>query len=129
MTCQITVPWPVIEPGPTAVKERSLNHWTTREFPSFPFLYVNVPPFPPKILAATDICRWDVTCPWVPILSLESLQVNRVSYHVKLCVRHKTLLLLCRKRCSRKKKDRGSTKRFGKDSNNTPNPPSWYSLC
>ena len=29
----ILVPWPGIEPGPSAVKVRSPNHWIAREFP------------------------------------------------------------------------------------------------
>ena len=33
MACGILIPWPGIEPGPTAVKGSSLNHWTAREFP------------------------------------------------------------------------------------------------
>ena len=33
MACGILVPWPGIEPGATAVKAPSPNHWTTREFP------------------------------------------------------------------------------------------------
>ena len=32
---RILVPQSGIEPGPTAVKTLSLNHWTTREFPYF----------------------------------------------------------------------------------------------
>ena len=31
--CGILVPWPGIEPGPSAVKAESLNHWTIRQFP------------------------------------------------------------------------------------------------
>ena len=31
----VLVPWPEIEPRPLAVKVRSPNHWTTREFPMF----------------------------------------------------------------------------------------------
>ena len=31
--CGILVPWPGIEPGASAVKVQSPNHWTTREFP------------------------------------------------------------------------------------------------
>ena len=31
--CGILVPQPGIEPGPSAVKAWSLNHWTDREFP------------------------------------------------------------------------------------------------
>ena len=30
------VPWPGIEPGPPALREWSLNHWTTREVPKEP---------------------------------------------------------------------------------------------
>ena len=30
--CGILVPWPEIEPGPSAVKAWSPNYWTTREF-------------------------------------------------------------------------------------------------
>ena len=33
--CGILVPGPGIEPGPSAVKALSPNHWTTREFPIF----------------------------------------------------------------------------------------------
>ena len=33
MACGILVPQPGIEPGPSAVKAWSPNHWTTREFP------------------------------------------------------------------------------------------------
>ena len=31
--CVILVPSPGIEPGPMAMKARSPNHWTAREFP------------------------------------------------------------------------------------------------
>ena len=31
--CRILAPLPGIEPGPSAVKERSPNYWTAREFP------------------------------------------------------------------------------------------------
>ena len=31
--CRILVPWPGVEPRPTAVKALSPNHWTTRELP------------------------------------------------------------------------------------------------
>ena len=34
MACKILVPGPGIEPGPTAVKALSPDHWTTREFPT-----------------------------------------------------------------------------------------------
>ena len=36
VACEILVPHPGIEPGPTAVKARSPNHWTARGFPGFP---------------------------------------------------------------------------------------------
>ena len=36
--CEILVPCPRIEPRPSAVRTRSLNHWTAREFPSTMFL-------------------------------------------------------------------------------------------
>ena len=32
VTCGILVPWPGIEPGPSAVRVQNLNHWTAREF-------------------------------------------------------------------------------------------------
>ena len=35
--CRILVPWPGIEPTPSAVKVWSPNHWTSREFPVFIF--------------------------------------------------------------------------------------------
>ena len=34
MTCEILVPWPGIEPRPSAVKVRSPNHWTARKVPT-----------------------------------------------------------------------------------------------
>ena len=34
MAYRILVPWPGIEPGPSAVKAPSPNHWTAREFPN-----------------------------------------------------------------------------------------------
>ena len=37
MACRILVPWSGIEPGPSAVKVWSPNHWTTREFPMTTF--------------------------------------------------------------------------------------------
>ena len=33
VACGILVPWPGIEPAPSAVKVRSPNHWTSREVP------------------------------------------------------------------------------------------------
>ena len=36
--CGILVPWPGIEPGSTAVKALSFNHWTTSRFPLPPLL-------------------------------------------------------------------------------------------
>ena len=36
--CGILVPQPGIEPGPSAVRAQSSNHWTTREFPKGLFL-------------------------------------------------------------------------------------------
>ena len=41
MACRILVPRPGIEPGPSAVKVPSLNHWTAREFPVSFFLNVS----------------------------------------------------------------------------------------
>ena len=35
MACRILVLWPRIEPMPPAVEARSLNHWTSREAPTF----------------------------------------------------------------------------------------------
>ena len=32
MACEILVPQPGIEPGPSAVEAQSSNHWTAREF-------------------------------------------------------------------------------------------------
>ena len=34
-TCGILVPWPGIEPGPSAERAQSPNHWTTREVPQY----------------------------------------------------------------------------------------------
>ena len=40
MVCRILVPWLGIEPRPLTVKAQSLNHWTTKEFPSFAFPWI-----------------------------------------------------------------------------------------
>ena len=40
--CGILVPRPGIEPGPSAVKVQSLNHWTTREFPSVHYFKISL---------------------------------------------------------------------------------------
>ena len=37
VTCGILVPWPGIEPGPSAVRIESPNHWTAREFSRWGF--------------------------------------------------------------------------------------------
>ena len=39
--CGILAPQPGIEPGPLAVRARSPNHWTTREFPDSGYLKKN----------------------------------------------------------------------------------------
>ena len=39
MSCRILVPWPGIEFESSAVKAQNPNHWSTREFPSWQFLY------------------------------------------------------------------------------------------
>ena len=41
LSCSIwdPVPWPGIEPGPPALGAWSLNHWATREIPSFHIFY------------------------------------------------------------------------------------------
>ena len=36
--CGILVPWPGIEPAPSAMAVRSLNHWTAREVLEVKFL-------------------------------------------------------------------------------------------
>ena len=38
--CGILVPWPGIDPAPSAMKARSPNHRTTREFPWWLIVYV-----------------------------------------------------------------------------------------
>ena len=43
--CEIVVPRPGIEPGPSALKVQSLNLWTTREVPRcFPFILSSLAP-------------------------------------------------------------------------------------
>ena len=37
VACEILVPRPGIEPGPSAVRVQSLNHWTARKFPTVAF--------------------------------------------------------------------------------------------
>lgn len=39
VTCRILVPQPRTEPGTTSVKVPSLNHWATRDGPSFEFFH------------------------------------------------------------------------------------------
>ena len=39
VACGILVPQPGIEPGPSALKVQSPNHWTTREFPNDFFFF------------------------------------------------------------------------------------------
>ena len=47
VACEILVPWPGIELGPSAVKSWCLNQWTTREFLHFPSSYNSLwPPEP-----------------------------------------------------------------------------------
>ena len=48
--CGILVPPPGIEPGPSAVRTQSPNHWTTREFLRDPFLEMRKP--------GTSEARW-----------------------------------------------------------------------
>ena len=38
VACAIFVPKQGLNPDPTAVEARSLNHWTVREVPKFPLL-------------------------------------------------------------------------------------------
>ena len=40
--CGILIPWPGIEPMPSAVKVQNPNHWTAREFPILTILYNSV---------------------------------------------------------------------------------------
>ena len=40
VACGILGPGPGIEPGPSAVKVWSLNHWTAKEFPNFLFSFI-----------------------------------------------------------------------------------------
>ena len=59
--CGILAPWPEIEPAPPALAAQSLNHWTTREFPSVCFLLshpraVLFYPFLPPYLATLATC-------------------------------------------------------------------------
>ena len=47
----ILVPRPGIDPGPLAVRARSPNHWTAREFPSASFYFFSLahdPSWPPQ---------------------------------------------------------------------------------
>ena len=47
--CEILVPRPGIEPMPSAVEGRSLNHWTTREVPWLPCFYLQALPLFPAL--------------------------------------------------------------------------------
>ena len=37
--CGVLVPWPGIEPTPPEVEVQNLNHWITREMPTFNFTF------------------------------------------------------------------------------------------
>ena len=41
LACGISVPWSELEPWPLAVRVRSPDHWTTREFPILGYLRCN----------------------------------------------------------------------------------------
>ena len=66
VACGILVPWPGIEPVPSAVKAPSLNHWTVREYPILLKLQ-SLPPTPlvvhsvPKCKPLVALC--DMQCP------------------------------------------------------------------
>ena len=73
MACGILVPQPGIEPGPSAVKARSPNHWTAKEFPTYVCVFYHLfserktPFYPPPLL------NWKVAqekVPWGIVLLL-----------------------------------------------------------
>ena len=64
LACEILGPQTGIEPGPWAVRARSPNHWTAREFPthsySLPYALKDTIPVPtvlPSQLREVSICR------------------------------------------------------------------------
>ena len=68
VTCRILVPQPGIEPGPTAMKALSPNHWTTRELPrpksleTKPPLHVAVPWLTASLIPCCHHClAWKVS--------------------------------------------------------------------
>ena len=64
--CRNLIPWPGIEPRPSAVKDQSCNHWTTRELPTALFLI------------AHDLKR--LTCPsarqWISKLGTDEILLS-----------------------------------------------------
>ena len=65
--CGILVPWPGIEPTPSAVKAWSANHWTAREFPKSGFKwYIQYDPnIKIKNTGNTSKCYWQVSLSWL----------------------------------------------------------------
>ena len=71
-TCGILIPRPGIEPGPLAMKEWSLNHWTAREFPGKSFYRQNMGGGLQGVSPSSDclVVRWQGGVPGVSIISL-----------------------------------------------------------
>ena len=54
-TCGILVLWPGIEPGPSAERTQSPNHWATREVPRYIFIYQYTPRCFPSLCLLTRL--------------------------------------------------------------------------
>ena len=96
--CGILVPWPGIEPRPTAVKALSRNHWTTREFPlghCFEFLFwqeaVEEMGNALKIFLHPLCLNIPISNTWSEVLKINLLPCHDFP---KICICVNTLLLL-----------------------------------
>ena len=74
--CGILVPWPGIEPAPSAVKARSPNHWTTREL-----LHLFI------LLSSLNVCVYMYMCVRVCMLLmlLKLFQLDSHSSVIFIC--------------------------------------------
>ena len=84
VACEILVPWPGIELGPSAVKSWCLNQWTTREFLHFPSSYNSLwPPEPHFQLPSRHIYLITLQTPPESLCSKRDLAPS-LSKHVHL---------------------------------------------
>ena len=69
--CGILVPQPGIEPGPSAVKAPSPNHWTAREFP-------------PRVVLKTELIRVYTRRMWMYLMPLINNKMINFMWYIFL---------------------------------------------